>query len=306
MPETKPHDSSEQTERRQQTIIGCVTVVIAVILLGAIGFLIWHNHETAQQRASNTPTASEAYAKLQKVETKPSKADDKGGILIGRDGYGKAVDGAPTIGVYMDFICPGCGSLNQQLDPILVKLMKAGQVNLDLHFMAFMDSLSTDRYSSRAANAAVYISEHDDNPDHLLGFVSKMYDADYQPKEGSGYEPTDNEKIAKRAELAGVPKNIRKNMFNGEYEDWLAAVSTYTSLREELFTVAEDMGDGMSTPTVTVNGKFWDFWEMGNVSTLQGFLAAIGLSADDIGDSSAMPSVGSTKGPLFPVVSKGD
>lgn len=297
------HQPANGKERRQQTIIGCAATLVAVILLGVIGFLVWHNHEIARQREQALPTVEEAYADLQQVKVKPSKADDKGGILIGKDGYGKPSEGAPTVGVYMDFICPGCGSLNQQLDPLLITLMESGQINLDLHFMAFMDPYSTDDYSSRAANAALYISEHDDNPDHLLAFVEQMYDPDYQPKEGSSYEPTSNKQIAKRAELAGISEDVRKAMFDGEYKDWLDAIDMYTPLREELFTTTPGMSDGMSTPTVTINGRFWNLWELGNLSSVQGFLAAIGLGFDDVGDPSVMPSVGDSEGPLYPVAS---
>lgn len=297
------HQPANGKERRQQTIIGCAATLVAVILLGVIGFLVWHNHEIARQREQAIPTVEEAYADLQQVKVKPSKADDKGGILIGKDGYGKPSEGAPTVGVYMDFICPGCGSLNQQLDPLLITLMESGQINLDLHFMAFMDQYSTDDYSSRAANAALYISEHDDNPDHLLAFVEQMYDPDYQPEEGNGYKPTSNKQIAKRAELAGISEDVRKAMFDGEYKDWLDAIDMYTPLREELFTTTSGMGDGMSTPTVTINGRFWNLWELGNLSSAQGFLAAIGLGFDDVGDPSVMPSVGDSEGPLYPVAS---
>ena len=50
--------------------------------------------------------------------------------------------------------------------------------------MAFMDSLSTDDYSTRAANAALTIVDNDDDPGHLLTFVSNMYASDFQPQEG--------------------------------------------------------------------------------------------------------------------------
>ena len=79
----------------------------------------------------------------------------------------------------MDFLCPGCGNLHRQLDADLQKMVDAGQINLDLHFMAFMDRWSTDEYSSRAANAAIYLAEHDSDPNHLISFLEKVYAEDY-------------------------------------------------------------------------------------------------------------------------------
>ena len=59
---------------------------------------------------AKSTTEEQAYQQLQKVETKPSAADDKGGILISSEGYGKKVSGAPTVAVYMDPLCPAAAS----------------------------------------------------------------------------------------------------------------------------------------------------------------------------------------------------
>ena len=116
-------------------------------------------------------------------------------MLISKDGYGKSVEGAPTVAIYMDFLCPGCGNLHRQLDEDLQKMVDAGQINLDLHFMAFMDKWSTDDYSSRAANAAIYLAEHDSDPSHLITFLEKMYAEDFQPEESSNYKSVSADQV---------------------------------------------------------------------------------------------------------------
>lgn len=108
----------------------------------------------------------------------------------------------------MDFLCPGCGNLHRQLDADLQKMVDAGQINLDLHFMAFMDRWSTDEYSSRAANAAIYLAEHDSDPNHLISFLEKVYAEDFQPEEGSAYKSVSDAKIKEQMIAAGVSKDV--------------------------------------------------------------------------------------------------
>lgn len=179
--EKAAQEKAEQAakERKQQTIIGAVVVAIIVVLVAIAGFAIYgaiHKNDVAK-----STTEEQAYQQLQKVETKPSAADDKGGILISSEGYGKKVSGAPTVAVYMDPLCPGCGEFNRQTDPTLISLVDAGQINLEIHPMSFMDEYSTDEYSSRATGAILYIASNDDNPDHLLKFISNIYAEDFQP-----------------------------------------------------------------------------------------------------------------------------
>ena len=285
-------------ERKQQTIIGGIVIAIIVVLVAIAGFAIWR----AMHPVSATPkiSAEEAYSQLQEVETKPRYADDQGGIAISKDGYGTAVDGAPTVSIYMDFLCPGCGSLNRQLDPTLVSMMEAGQLNLDLHFMAFMDRYSTDDYSSRAANAALTIVDNDDDPSHLLTFLSNMYADDFQPEEGSAYESVSDEQIREQALAAGVSEDVADMLVTDAYSPWLDAVDTYTPKREELFNVTGSLKGSMSTPTVTINGHFWDINQLAfaDMTMVDGFLTSVGLDADEVGQEGAMPSIGADGDPI--------
>ena len=106
------------------------------------------------------------------------------------------VDGAPTVAIYMGFPVPGCGNLHRQLDADLQKMVDAGQINLDLHFMAFMDNNKVHRrLSAFAANAAIYLAEHDSDPSHLITFLGKMYAEDFQPEESSNYKSVSDDQI---------------------------------------------------------------------------------------------------------------
>lgn len=284
-------------ERRQQTIIGGIVVAIIIAIIGCIIFAVWNTQRAKQQEA--TQSLDEAYSALQEVSPKPSKADDKGGILISKNGYNQPVEGAPTAEVYMDFICPGCGNLNRKLDPTLVKLVDAGQLNLELHFMAFMDSYSTDEYSSRAANTALYIAENDDDPDHLLQFIANMYDEDFQPGEGADYVATSDEQIREQALKAGVPQEIVDKSSVRTWDKWLSAITDYVPLRSELWNQTGRLKGSFSSPTVAINGTYWDINQLSSagMDLPTGFLASIGLEADQVG-TDTMPSIGADGKPI--------
>ena len=272
-------------ERKQQTIIGGIVVAIIAVLGIIAGVAIWRathpNNPVAQM------SIDEAYTQLQQVETKPAHIDDQGGILISKDGYDTAVEDAPTVSIYMDFLCPGCGNVHRELDPTLITMMEAGQINLDLHFMAFMDSLSTDDYSTRAANAALTIVDNDDDPGHLLTFVSNMYASDFQPHR-------------EQAIAAGVSEDVADKMATDKYSEWLDAVDTYTPKREELFNTSGSLKGSMSTPTLTINGHFWDINELSfaDVTMKDGLLTSLGLDEGDVGKAGVMPSIGADGEPI--------
>lgn len=181
-------------ERRQQTIIGACVLAVIVVLIAVIALSIWQpwkNSKSSEGSNASNLTVQQAYDQLQKVKNKPTTADAKGGILLSKNGVGKKANGAPTVAIYMDFMCSGCGSFNRLVDPTLEKMLDAGQLNIELHPMSFGDRWSSDNYSTRAANMLLYITEHDDDPAHILGFISNMYADDFQPAENSGVATSD-------------------------------------------------------------------------------------------------------------------
>ncbi len=281
-------------EHRQQTIIGIIVTIIIVALVAVVGVVVYRN--THKSQTTQTQSTSSARLTMRNSSIKPTNASDDGGILFSKNGYGKKITGAPTISIYMDPLCPGCGNFNRQTDPTLISLFKAGQINLDIHPMSFLDSSSTDDYSSRAANSIAYIADNDSNPAHLLTYISNIYAEDFQPEEGSSYKSVSDAKLKKEAIKSGVPKSVANKAFNRTYQKWLDAVNTYTPTRKELW----GSSGSMSTPTVTINGTMLNLTDVSSagLSLKQGILKAIGLKESQIGDSSTMPSIGSKGEPV--------
>lgn len=294
-------------ERRQQTIIGACVLAVIVALVAVIALAIWQPWKSKSPESSSASnlTVQQAYDQLQSVKNKPSTANSKGGILLSKDGVGKKVAGAPTVAVYMDFMCSGCGNFNRLVDPTLEKMLDAGQVNLELHPMSFGDRWSKDNYSTRAANMLLYITEHDDDPNHILGFISNMYADDFQPAENSGVTTSDDQ-MKQQATKAGVSKTVADAAVTDKYTAWLDAIDTYTPKRSELWNTSGDLKGQMTTPTVTINGKFWDMNQSQSVysDTKTGLLAALGIAEDKVGIEGTMPSIGENGKPIAPSADK--
>ena len=294
--QAKAQAEQEAKDRRTQTIIGVIVVAVIVVLAAVIGVTVWRSTHPKQDASK----LQEAWSKVEQASPKPANTTEKGGFLLSKNGINKPVEDAPTVAVYMDFMCPGCGAMERQMGSTYGKLIQAGQINLEVHLMAFMDQYSTDEYSPRAANAAIEIAEAE--PEHLQQFVTLMYAEDFQPDE-TNYEPVSNEQIKQRAIKAGVSEEVATKATDDDhtYGDWLKAISDYTPLREDLWNTSGQLKGQMSTPTITINGHFWDRNYIPNdVDLPTAFLKAIGLDASAVGQEGTMPSVGTDKAGLYP------
>ncbi|MCI1634797.1 DsbA family protein [Bifidobacterium sp.] len=279
-------------ERKQQTLIGIIVVVVVVALVSVAGFAIWR-----ATRPVSTADTEKAYQAVQSVETKPADANAKGGFLISKNGLNKKVANVPTVEEYMDFLCPGCGSFNRSVDPTLQKLVAAGQINLVVYPNAFLDSLSTDEYSTRAASAAAYIAQND--PDHLLDFIADMFAEDFQPSESS-YKAVSDKQIQQVAIKAGVSETVAEKSTDGTYKTWISKVSAYSPLRQELWNVSGSNKGQMTTPTVRINSNYWDMNSVSSsgLDTASALIKALGISSSDVGQASVLPSIGASGKPV--------
>lgn len=290
-----------EKERKQQTLIGAIVVAVVIALVAVIGVTVYRNTHPSSSPSATTSAASLASAKkaMNAVRPKPSVANSDGGFTFSKDGYNKTISDAPTIAIYMDPMCPGCGQMHRQIDATLKSMYEAGQVNLEYHVMTALDANSSDDYSSRASSSAVYIAQHDSDPEHLLQYMTNLYAEDFQPSEGSSYVSVSNDKLKEQAVKAGVPESVASKAYAGTYIKWLKAVDSYTTKRNELKNVSGSLKGQMSTPTVTVNGKMIDLNKVAslNMTIKDAILNSIGLDEGNVGKSGTMPSVGSKDKP---------
>ena len=181
-----------------------------------------------------------------------------------------------TVDVFEDFQCPICEQFEQTTGKDIADKVKAGQIQVRYHPMAFLDSASSgNRYSSRAANAALCAS------DVSVADFSKYHDILYgkdsngqqvQPTEGShGRTNTQLLDYAKQAGIKGNDLTTFQSCMSGELHKALVAAITDNASQRGV----------TGTPTVMVNGK-----KLGTV-TKASFDAAVAKAAAEATPSPA-------------------
>ncbi|MGH8860535.1 MAG: MauE/DoxX family redox-associated membrane protein [Jatrophihabitantaceae bacterium] len=157
-------------------------------------------------------------------------------------GYGKPA--AATVDVYEDFGCPVCKQFETDVHAQLEKDVRANLVQVRYHPIAILDSRSPNRYSSRAANAAVCVS--DVGVDQFVAYHDLLYGGSTQPTEGTA-GPGDA-RLTALARQASVPTAKATTVSN------CILGKTYDPLVAQYTDKASQRGIN-STPTILVNGK---------------------------------------------------
>lgn len=290
----------EARERRQQTIIGVIVVIIVIAMLSAIGVTTYQAVYAPMQMKIEQSDKSKNELKKLSAKYKPKMANAEGGILMSKLGYNKPAGKAPTVAVYFDPLCPGCGEFNRTADKTLFAMLKAGQINLELHPMSFLDQFSAGSYSSRVTSSIEYIAENDDNPEHLMRFINNIFSKDFQPEEGKKQKPVSNEQLIEQAKKAGIDASVASKAFERRYLVWQRAINKYVPDFLELLNVSGPSKGSMTTPTVTINGKLLDINAASekNMKTLDAILHCIGLNKNQVGVAGEMPKVSNTESPI--------
>ena len=161
----------------------------------------------------------------------------------------KNPDNVIDIRIYVDYLCPNCGTFQQKNGDQLETLLKKGAITLEIHPIALLTTKSAgDQYSLRAANAAACVAEF--SPDNFFKFHDMLFVG--QPKEGEvGF---DNAELIDRAERAGATNvaKISKCVEDLRFSNWVKS-ATVRALNGPL--PDSDVRSVSATPTILVNGK---------------------------------------------------
>lgn len=185
--------------------------------------------------------------------------------------------GKVLIQAYEDFGCPACQAFEQTYGSQLKELVTSGAAIVQYHPVAILDTHFTDGdYSTRAANAAAAVANW--SPDSYPAFHSLLYETSVQPTEGTA-GLTDDRLIAlvkqvKPSNVAQISAAIRDEQF----KNWVTSrtdefVGGSGSLAGVKFPATHT---GASTPTIIVNGQYWDSQTVPNFGS---FVTSVGGSA---------------------------
>lgn len=216
----------EQAAKERRTR-GILFAVLGLVVVGAVAAVFYIMNQANKSLLEDFEGAT------------PQNSDLYGGVVVGESGVaGQATDGADTLQVYLDFMCPWCGEFENANAEDLTALREAGELNVTYHVLSNLDGASAGTaFSTRSANAAAVVA--DQAPEAFVGFVEGMFDN--QPEEGS--EGLTDEQIAAIAVEAGVPQDVADSFTGGTFNEWVG-VATQQSKR-----------DGITgTPTIVLNG----------------------------------------------------
>ncbi len=214
----------EKAERRQRNVITIAIVTVVVALVALAGFAI---KNVSEDNKDSTDLVA------------PQGMNDAYGFdYTASDAGGTEGKDPVTVVLHEDFQCPACLSFEQQSGAFLNDLVKKGEITIEYRPISFLDSQSTNEYSSRALNAALCVLD-----DQGVPAYKKMHDLLYanQPAEG-GAGPDDEALLAtaKQAGYTGPESCITQKKFG----PWI----------KKAYEEAVDKGF-RGTPWVQIDGK---------------------------------------------------
>jgi protein-disulfide isomerase len=209
---------AELAERRRQLadrrlrLTGALAGVLLVLVTG-VGIGV----QAARSATGDGPT--------------PQSVTLADGITVGRSSARIAID------VYTDPQCPACARFEAEVGAALADWADSGTARVNYHVVAFLDTASTDRYSSRAANALYCGADAGVFPGYQqLVFAN-------QPPEGSaGLSYDQLVQLGRQAGATGA--TFETCVRNRPYADFVAQITDQASRNGVL-----------STPTVLVDGN---------------------------------------------------
>jgi protein-disulfide isomerase len=164
--------------------------------------------------------------------TAPPGLTSDGGILFG------AADAPVTLSAVEDFQCPICQEFEKANADLLKSYRDGSQVAVEYRPIAFLDRMSSTKYSSRADNAAACVLAAS-GKDAWLTFHQDLYEN--QPAEQSAGLP-DSKLISMASDAGATGDSVATCINDQQYAGWVQK------------TTQDTLEDVTGTPTLYVNG----------------------------------------------------
>lgn len=222
----RAHQQAQARRERagKMAVIGGAAAV-AVVLVIAI-FLVLRSSDTTGQAADQVP----------------ANTNDDYGVVLGDS------DAPTRVTVYEDFQCPICAQFEEMTGQQVEQGLEEGTIQLELRMVAFLDSQSSNDYSSRAMNASLAVLDTA-GPEAFKEFHDLLFAN--QPTEG-GPGPEGAQLIDLAVEAGAEEDAVTPQIEDKVYEQWI-----------ENATGAMSENDVTGTPTVLIDGEKVDGVEEG-------------------------------------------
>ena len=200
---------------------------------------------TAMKVAGDTgsPTSSDAQVPSEPSSTTPGTPPSSDGAFR----VAKSENARVVVTVIEDMACPACKAFEAAYGSVLNEIAELPGAAVDYRIISFLDRMSDDQYSSRAANASYCVwnrsGDAAQKQDVWLKFQTAAFRA--QPEEGGPGLP--DSRLAALAASAGAP-DAASCITSGKYKADVA--------RNSEKTLSDPSFEG--TPTILVNGEQLD------------------------------------------------
>ncbi|MBA3488489.1 MAG: thioredoxin domain-containing protein [Longispora sp.] len=189
-------------EQRQRRILWTsITVVLAVLIAGGIGYGVWQAQQPEEFDVPATATA------------------EQDGMIIAN------TSGKSKIELYLDYQCPLCKQVEELIEPSLNEWIRDNKITLIYHPIAILDRFSEpNKFSTRAAGAAACAADGG----KLYEFSDALFDK--QPPENAGGIP-DDQIIAAGTSVGLTDSSFAKCVKDGKYNAWAAKITNDATKR---------------------------------------------------------------------------
>lgn len=292
-------EQEKKREKRNRLFLQGGIAVGVIAVLAIVALVLTQSIKPAGPGPENMASGGATFTKDLKVVTGPAlqPGDERVAPEVNRDEL--PVD----VTVYSDYMCPFCGQFEQQYGTMLENYVGAGDVDLTIYPLNFLDNASLgSKYSTRAAN--LFTCVVDQQPDHAFKLNTALLSADVQPAEST--TGLTDEQLIEQAEAAGAEATteLRQCVKDRSFASFISA--NYKQVSEEgiqgLAKGAQMLGaDGVtlqsadepqrlvSTPTVIVNGQQWSQSRDGDLESyllkVKGELEQQDSSSDESADT---------------------
>lgn len=260
-------EQEQKREKRNRLILQSSVVVGVLAIIGVVAGVVFASSQPAGPGPLNMISGGATITEDLKVVATPRLESGEERNAIGADWTKPPVD----VVVYVDYMCPACGSFEQANATMLEQFTGSGDINLTIYPVNFLDSASMgSKYSTRAANAFACVV--DQQPDYAFALHNLLLSAAVQPAEGT--TGLTDDQLIEQAEAAGATANTDlKSCINTQRfakfidGNWKAVTEVgIQGLAEGALLVNNPKTGEMqpegpqylrSTPTVIVNGNQW-------------------------------------------------
>lgn len=261
-------EAEKKREKRKRLYLQSGIVVGVLAILAVVALIIGQSMKPAGPGPANMLSGGVTFTQDLKVVETAGLADGET-----RQAPETNRDELPLdVTVYVDYMCPACGTFEQQYGTMFENYVGAGDIDLTVYPLNFLDSASLGtKYSTRAGSAfACVVSEQ---PDVAFAYHNLLLSAEVQPEEGTA--GLTNEELYEQAIAAGATESseLESCINDVTYGDFIAAnykavsevgiqgLAKGAQLVNNPTTGELQDADGpqllRSTPTVIVNGEQW-------------------------------------------------